>query len=101
MILLADPEVKDGLLVRDLLLEKVMERGTAMAASFSSSRPTRLASDMMVSQQADIDYLKQKGFENYDGMYVMQRTLADPVPEQALPAELTLRYWKIAFAIFQ
>jgi len=51
---------------------------------------------MMASQRADIAFLEQRGFEHYDGMYVMQRATAGPVPDLALPATLTLRLWKIA-----
>jgi hypothetical protein len=49
---------------------------------------------MMISQQADTAFQDQHGFEPYDGMYVMQRWTADPVPEHSLPAELTLRHLK-------
>ena len=94
-ILLADPEAGDGQQIRELLLEKVMERASRIAAGFPSFPRTRLASDMMASQVADIDFLKQHGFEHYEGMYVMQRATADPAPAQALPAELTLRLWKL------
>ena len=96
MILLADPEAGDGQAIRELLLEKVMERANGIAAGFPTFRRTRLASDMMASQRADIAFLEQQGFAHYDGMYVMQRATADPVPDLALPAELALRYWKIA-----
>ena len=96
MILLADPEAGDGQVIRELLLEKVMERARSIAAGFPSFCCTRLASDMMASQRADIAFLEQRGFEHYDGMYVMQRATADPVPDLTLPAELSLRFWKIA-----
>jgi GNAT superfamily N-acetyltransferase len=95
MILLADPEAGEDLPIRELLLEKVMERVSSIAAGFPPFHRTRLASDMMASQQADIAFLEQHGFEHYDGMYVMQRSTVDPVPEQPLPAQLTLRYWKL------
>jgi GNAT superfamily N-acetyltransferase len=95
MILLADPEAGGGQVIRELLLEKVMERARSIATGFPSFCRTRLASDMMASQRADIAFLEQHGFEHYDGMYVMQRATADPVPDLALPAELTLRLWKM------
>jgi len=94
-ILLADPEAEEDLPIRELLLGKVMERANSIAAGFPFSRRTRLASDMMASQRADIDFLKQHGFEHYEGMYVMQRSTDDPVPDLILPAGLTLRFWKI------
>jgi GNAT superfamily N-acetyltransferase len=96
MILLADPEAGDGQVIRELLLEKVMERARGIAAGFPSFRRTRLASDMMASQRADIAFLEQQGFEHYDGMYVMQCSTGDPVPDLSLPAGLTLRLWKLA-----
>jgi len=94
-ILLADPGCADGLPVREMLLETVMERAGLLAANFPTFRRTRLASDMMVSQQADITFLEQHGFEHYDGMYVMHRLASDPVPDLPFPAELTMRLWKI------
>ena len=95
MILLADPEAVDGLAVRELLLEKVLERAGQIAADFPAYRPTRLASDMIVSQKPDLAFLEQHGFDPYDGMYVMQRNTSDPVPELPFPAELTVRLWKL------
>jgi GNAT superfamily N-acetyltransferase len=96
MILLADPEAWDGQVIRELLLEKVKERALSIAVGFPSFCRTRLASDMMASQRVDIAFLEQHGFEHYDGMYVMQRATAGPVSDLALPAQLTLRLWKIA-----
>ena len=96
MILLAEPEAGQDLPIRESLLEKVMARAASIAAGFPPFRRTRLASDMMASQRSDITFLEQHGFERYDGMYVMQRATTDPVPDLALPAELTLRSWKIA-----
>jgi GNAT superfamily N-acetyltransferase len=95
MILLADPEAEDELAIRELLLEQVLQRASRIIASFPPFRRTRLASDMMISQRADIAFLEQHGFEHYDGMYVMQRSSSDPVPDQSLPSELTLRHWKL------
>jgi GNAT superfamily N-acetyltransferase len=95
MILLADPEAGDGPQIRKLLLEQVLQRASSLAAGFPSFRRTRLASDMIVSQRADIAFLEQNGFEHYDGMYVMQRSSADPVPEESLPVGLALRHWKL------
>lgn len=96
MILLAEPEAEDGLQIRQPLLEKLLERAGSLAAGFPPGRRTRLASDMVISQCADIAFLQGHGFEHYDGMYVMRRSLSDPIPDLPLPAELTLRAWKIA-----
>jgi GNAT superfamily N-acetyltransferase len=95
MILLADPEGGDGQVIRELLLEKIMERACSIAAGFPSFCRTRLASDIMASQRVDIAFLEQHGFEHYNGMYVMQRATGELVPEQPLPVQLTLRYWKL------
>jgi GNAT superfamily N-acetyltransferase len=95
MILLVNPESGDGPQIRTMLLEKVLEQAASLAAGFPASRRTRLASDMMISQHTDITFLEQHGFELYDGMYVMQRLTTDPIPEYSLPAEITLRYWKL------
>jgi ribosomal protein S18 acetylase RimI-like enzyme len=93
MILLSDLDAGDDLPVRELLLEKVMERADSMAAGFPSFRRTRLASDMMISQQADITFLEQHGFDRSDGVYVMQRLISEPVPDLPFPAELAVRLW--------
>jgi hypothetical protein len=101
MILLAEPEADEALKIREYLLEHVLERASSIAAGFPPFRSTRLASDMMISQQVDIEFLEQHGFERYDGIYVMQRSTTDAVPEQSLPAELILRYWKLESAAEQ
>jgi GNAT superfamily N-acetyltransferase len=94
-ILLADPERGDGQQIRESLLPHVLQRANALAASFPSFRRTRLASDMMVSQRADIAFLEQNGFARYDGMYVMQRPPAKPIPEIQLPQGLVVRCGKL------
>jgi GNAT superfamily N-acetyltransferase len=94
-ILLADPGCVGGLTMCELLLEKVMARASLIAASFPAFRPTRLASDLMASQQAEITFLERHGFTHYDGMYVMQRQTSDPAPDLPFPTELTMRLWKI------
>ena len=101
MILLADPTFDEVAQVRELLLGPVLERARVLAAHFPSNRPTRLASDMMISQQADIAFLEQHGFARYDSMYVMQRTASDPIAEILVPAELTLRNWKLSSELEQ
>ncbi len=95
MIVLADPEAGDDLPIRKLLLEHVLQRVGSIAAGFPSFRRTRLASDLMASQRADIAFLEQNGFEHYDGVYVMQRPADKPIDEIQLPSGLSVRRCKL------
>jgi GNAT superfamily N-acetyltransferase len=95
-ILLADPESGDGESIRSLLLERVLKQAASMATGFPASRRTRLASDMMVSQRADIAFMEANGFERFDGVYVMQRPQDRPIPAVPLPGGLVIRHWRLA-----
>jgi len=100
-ILLADPELDEAAEVRQLLFARLLEHARGIQASFPSERPTRLASDMMASQKPDIAFLKGKGFQHYNGMYVMRRSKDSPIPGCDLPVGLTLRRWKLASELEQ
>jgi ribosomal protein S18 acetylase RimI-like enzyme len=93
-IVLADPGAPDAAQARTLLLDCVIERAKAIKASFTSRR-VKLAADMMASQRPDIQHLLENGFERYEGMYVMRRTTADPIPDVSVPPEITVRLWKM------
>jgi len=95
-ILLADPEVAEADEVRQLIFNRLLEKAHRIGGSFLPGRKVRLASDMMASQQSDISFLKAKGFEHFDGMYVMHRSSAGPILDCALRADLALRQWKLA-----
>jgi len=97
MILLADPTYEEASLVREMLLEPVFEQARILAARLPASRPTRLASDLMVSQREDIAFLEQNGFTHYDGMYMMRCELGQVVSEKLpkLSADLTLQRSKL------
>jgi GNAT superfamily N-acetyltransferase len=95
MVLLADPGYEAAVQARELLLGPVLERAHILAALLPPKRPTRLACDLMISQQTDIIFLERNSFERYDGTYVMQRSCVDPIPDIPLPTELSLKHWKL------
>jgi ribosomal protein S18 acetylase RimI-like enzyme len=97
-ILVADPTFENADQARELLITPVLEHARKLAAPFPASRPTRLASDMMVSQRADIAFLEQNGFARYDGMYVMRHPLPSPPPSEnhGWGRGLALRHSKLA-----
>ncbi len=96
MILLADPEAAKATEARGLLFDRLMVEVQRIGASFPPGRRVLLSADLMACQKPDIDFLKEKGFEQCDGMFVMRRSQAKPVPEHCLPDGLEQRCGKLA-----
>jgi ribosomal protein S18 acetylase RimI-like enzyme len=76
--------------VRELLFHRVVEKVRSMQSHYGLSQ-VRLASDMMVSQKDDIDYLARQGFLPFEQVYFMGRETADPIPAVRVAAPITLR----------
>jgi GNAT superfamily N-acetyltransferase len=93
-IVVADPGASDAGQARALLLDRVIERAKAIKASFTPRR-VKLAADMAASQRPDIQHLLENGFERYEGMHVMHRKTADPIPDVSIPQEVTVRRSKM------
>ena len=94
-IVVADPTYAEGDIVRDALLAHVLARAQALLERFPPPRRVRLASDLIVNQKADIDFLLHNGFEHYESMYVMARDLTTPLLDVSLPPGVTVRPWKM------
>ncbi len=94
-IVVADPGASGAGQARTLLLDRVIERASAIKATFTPRR-VKLAADMMASQRPDIQHLLENGLERYEGMYVMNRMATDPGPDVSIPQEITVRLWKMA-----
>lgn len=94
-IVVADPAHAGGDKIRKALLTRVLDRAQALLERFPAPRRVRLASDLMVSQKADIDFLLGKGFTHYESMYVMDRDLTTPLLDPPLPHGVTMRQWKM------
>jgi ribosomal protein S18 acetylase RimI-like enzyme len=80
-----------------MLFTGVIQRVTQLKAIHGLSR-VRLAADMMVSQEADLEYLLQKGFEPFEQVYVMCRDSAQIIPTISVPTGTTFRQSKLATA---
>lgn len=93
-IILASPDAESGEAVRDLLYDRIVERAGEIQAAHHLAQ-VRLASDLMDSQRAEIDYLEQKGFTGFEQVYVMSRETCEPNPAIALPEGVTLRQSKL------
>lgn len=94
-IVVADPARMDGDAIREALLTRVLDRARVLAGRFPAPRRVRLASDLIVSQKADIDFLLNNGFAHYESMYVMERDLTAPVIDLPLPQGVAVRQWKM------
>lgn len=94
-IVVADPARADGGTIREMLLARVLERAQALLERFPLPRRIRLASDLIVSQKADIDFLLNQGFAHYESMYVMDRDLTAPLLSPPLLQSVTVRQWKM------
>ena len=64
-IILASPEHEQAEKIHEMLFVRVCERAEELKSKYHASQ-IRLASDMMVSQKTDIDYLLGKGFEPFE-----------------------------------
>jgi ribosomal protein S18 acetylase RimI-like enzyme len=93
-ILLASPDCHEAETVRELMLGRVRQRLEELKAKYKAPQ-VRLASDMMVSQKAEIDFLLGKGFEPFEEMFVMDRDLAQEIPSIAIPADVNLHQSKL------
>lgn len=89
-IILALPDSETGEQVRELLFHRAVEKVQNMKAQNGLSQ-VRLAADMMVSQQDDMDYLLRQGFVPFEQVYVMARETAAPIPSVHVSMPLTLR----------
>lgn len=94
-IILARPDLGAASEVRELLFSKVVERAQRLKAVHTLSR-VRLAADLMVSQRADLEFLRQKGFEPFERVYVMRCATAEIRPALSVPTEITFRSSKLA-----
>lgn len=93
-IMLASPDHDEANTARELLLERVCQRLEEVKATYNA-RQVRLASDMMVSQKADIDFLLGKGFEIFEEIFVMERDLATEIPAIDTPSGVGLQESKL------
>ncbi|MCA9973608.1 MAG: GNAT family N-acetyltransferase, partial [Anaerolineales bacterium] len=100
LVILARPDDAAADTVRDLLFTAVLQRAAALKAAYGLAH-LRLAADMMVSQEADIAYLAQKGFAVYEQMLVMRRDTAEPIPDVSIPAEIAIRPSRLETAASQ
>lgn len=94
-IAVADPARGDGDAIRAALLACVLERARVLAERFPAPRRVRLASDLIVSQKADIDFLLGQGFSHYASVYVMTRDLTAPLLAIPLPQGIGIRRWRM------
>ena len=93
-VILAKPDLETADDIRGLLLRGVIEKVKKLKAVYGLSK-VRLAADMMVSQEADIEYLVLKGFKPFEQVYVMGRQTIQLIPVISVPMEITLRPLKI------
>lgn len=93
-IILACPEHKQAEAIHEMLFVRVCERVDEFKSEYHAHQ-IRLASDMMVSQKADIDYLLGKGFKPFERMFVMNRDTSQGIPSISMPDGVVLRQSKL------
>ena len=93
-IILAHPDNDKAEDIRNLLLGAVINKVKKIKSIYGLSR-IRLAADMMISQEVDIDYLQRKGFETVERIYVMSYEISQAIPTIAVPTEITFRQLKL------
>lgn len=93
-IILASPNCDEAQAAREMLLERVRQRLEELKTTYKATQ-VRLASDMMASQKADINFLLSQGFTPFEDMFVMERDLAQEIPSVSIPMEVTVRQSKL------
>lgn len=95
MIVVADPRSPSAGPARRQLLDVALNKARQLAASFSPGRVTRVAADLMASQQPDVAFLLANGFRQFERILVMERSLTGLLPDLQLPAGLDLLTWRL------
>lgn len=93
-VLLALPDIDNAGDVRELLYGAMIAKVSEWKRAHGLSR-LRLVADMMVSQKADIDFLRGKGFEPQAWVHIMGRDMAQIIRAVTAPAETTMRQLKL------
>lgn len=96
-LILPSPDRDEANTARELLLERVCRRLEEVKETYNAPQ-VRLASDMMVSQIADIDFLLGKGFDIFEEIFVMERDLAAEIPAIDTPKGVRLQESKLEAA---
>ena len=93
-ILLANSEFETAVLIYEQLFQAVVTRVNSLKAEYGLSQ-IKLAADMMVSQKADIEFLRQKGFTPFEKIHVMRFETAHVTPTIIMPAGISFRKSKL------
>ena len=96
-IMLANLELETAVQIYELLFQEVMARVNSLKVEYGLSQ-VKLAADMRVSQQADINYLLQKGFTPFEQIVVMGREPSQAIPKVTTPSGIRFQQSKLATA---
>lgn len=94
-ILLAKPGMAAAVAIHHLLFDRVIAQVNRLKAEYGLAQ-VKLAADMMVSQQVDIDFLQQNGFVPFEQINVMNRDTAQAVPAVTTPPGIQFQQTKMA-----
>jgi ribosomal protein S18 acetylase RimI-like enzyme len=90
----AKPGLAAAEVVKDVLLERLLERSQALAAEHPG-RPVRMAFQYNPNEAPAIAYVQSRGFEKAESLYGMRRDLTLPIAEAPTPRGITLRRWRM------
>lgn len=97
VVILAVGELEMAVSIHELLFQAVVARANSLKAEYGLAK-VKLAADMMVSQQADIDFLLQKGFMPFEQIHVMRFETTQASPTIAAPPGISFQQTKLATA---
>jgi ribosomal protein S18 acetylase RimI-like enzyme len=90
-----DPEIDKDFVIRDALLEKIIQRGNEIKQEEHRERAA-VGATYFSQGQASIEYLKSRGFTHFESLLAMRRNLTNnTVAEFDLAAGVEVRSWKM------
>jgi GNAT superfamily N-acetyltransferase len=81
-------------LVKDVLLEKALERASEIKSEAGQTR-TRVYTCFFEYQKDEIAYFIERGFMHDEGMYILERQNDVELPHVELPECITIQSWKM------
>jgi GNAT superfamily N-acetyltransferase len=94
-VMIVDPARPDAADIRTRLFTAAFQRAQIIKQNFTKPRTVRLAADYMISQTPDIEDLKARGFQPFEGLYLMRRAVAEPCSACPIPPGIAVRHRKL------
>lgn len=89
-----DPDFDKHSEIKDILLERIIQRGYEIKTEENRDRAA-VGATYFAQGQTSIDYLMSHGFNHFETMLAMRRVLSDPIPKLKPIPEIQIKSWKM------